>query len=68
MLNPAIASQRDTEIEYYSASRDETGKRVVEPFGLIEKKGDLIWIFLTALGLGLLALFLPLNADRLTKE
>lgn len=35
---------------------------------LIEKKGDLIWIFLTALGLGLLALFLPLNADRLTKE
>lgn len=35
---------------------------------LIEKKGDLIWIFLTALGLGLLALALPLNADRLTKE
>ena len=35
---------------------------------LIEKKGDLIWIFLTALGLGLLALVLPLNADRLTKE
>jgi ABC-type transport system involved in multi-copper enzyme maturation permease subunit len=35
---------------------------------LIEKKGDLIWIFLTALGLGLLALVLPLNAGRLTKE
>lgn len=35
---------------------------------LIEKKGDLIWIFLTALGLGLVALVLPLNADRLTKE
>jgi proteasome accessory factor C len=40
VLNPAIASQRDTEIEYYSASRDETGKRVVEPFGLVEKHGD----------------------------
>ena len=35
---------------------------------LIEKTGDLIWIFLTALGLGLVALVLPLNADRLTKE
>lgn len=35
---------------------------------LIEKKGDLIWILLTALGLGLVAIVLPLNADRLTKE
>ncbi len=35
---------------------------------LIEKTGDLIWIFLTALGLGLIAIALPLNADRLSKE
>lgn len=34
---------------------------------LIEKQGDLIWIFLTALALGILAIALPLNADRLTK-
>lgn len=34
---------------------------------LIEKRGDLIWIFLTALGLGILAIALPLNPDRLTK-
>lgn len=41
-----------------------------QPLGpiLIEKRGDLIWILLTALGLGVLAVALPINADRLTKE
>ena len=34
---------------------------------LIEKAGDLIWIFLTALGLGTLLLALPLNPNRLAK-
>ena len=34
---------------------------------LTEKRGDLIWIFLTALGLGALALALPLHPDRLAK-
>lgn len=34
---------------------------------LIEMLGNLIWIFLTALGLGALALALPLNPDRLAK-
>lgn len=34
---------------------------------LIEMLGNLIWIFLTALGLGALALALPLNPDRLSK-
>ncbi len=34
---------------------------------LIEMRGNLIWIFLTALGLGALALALPLNPDRLSK-
>ena len=34
---------------------------------LTEKQGDLIWIFLTALGLGALALALPLHPDRLAK-
>ena len=34
---------------------------------LIEKLGDLIWIFLTALGLGTLLLALPLSPDRLAK-
>ena len=34
---------------------------------LIEKMGDLIWIFLTALGLGALLLALPINPNRLAK-
>ena len=34
---------------------------------LIEMLGNLIWIFLTALGLSALALALPLNPDRLAK-
>ena len=34
---------------------------------LIEKAGDLIWIFLTVLGLGTLLLALPLNPNRLAK-
>lgn len=34
---------------------------------LIEMMGNLIWIFLTALGLGAVALALPLNPDRLSK-
>lgn len=35
---------------------------------LIEKTGDLIWIFLTALGLGTLLLILPISPDKLAKE
>ena len=40
-----------------------------QPLGpiLIEKTRDVIWIFLTALGLGILLLALPLNPDRLAK-
>ena len=40
-----------------------------QPLGpiLIEKTGELIWIFLTALGLGILLLALPINPDRLAK-
>jgi ABC-type transport system involved in multi-copper enzyme maturation permease subunit len=34
---------------------------------LIEKTYDLIWIFLTALGLGILLLALPINPDRLAR-
>ena len=34
---------------------------------LVEMLDNLIWIFLTALGLGVLALALPLNPDRLAK-
>ncbi|MBX9795127.1 MAG: ABC transporter permease [Burkholderiaceae bacterium] len=34
---------------------------------LIEMRGNLIWIFLTALGLAAVALALPLNPDRLAK-
>ena len=32
-----------------------------------EMLGNLIWIFLTALGLGAVALALPINANRLAK-
>jgi ABC-type transport system involved in multi-copper enzyme maturation permease subunit len=35
---------------------------------LVEKSGDLIWIFLTALGLGSLLLAIPLNPTKLAKE
>ena len=40
-----------------------------QPLGpiLIEKAGELIWIFLTAFGLGILLLALPINPDRLAK-
>ena len=40
-----------------------------QPLGpiLIEKTGELIWIFLTALGLGIVVLALPINPDRLAK-
>ena len=43
-----------------------TGK----PLGpiLVEKKGDLFWIFLTSLGLALVMFARPLKSDRLTKE
>lgn len=34
---------------------------------LTEMLGNLVWIFLTALGLGALALALPINPDRLSK-
>ena len=34
---------------------------------LIEKQGDLIWIFLTFLGLSVVLLAIPLNPDRLAK-
>jgi ABC-type transport system involved in multi-copper enzyme maturation permease subunit len=34
---------------------------------LIEKSGDAIWIFLTALGLGALLLAIPLNPNRLAR-
>ncbi len=39
------------------------------PLGAIltEMLGNLVWIFLTALGLGALALALPINPDRLSK-
>ncbi len=40
-----------------------------QPIGpiLIEKTGDLIWIFLTALGLGIVLLALPINPNQLAK-
>jgi ABC-type transport system involved in multi-copper enzyme maturation permease subunit len=40
-----------------------------QPLGpiLIEKTGDLIWIFLSALGLCILVLALPMDPDRLAK-
>lgn len=43
-----------------------TGK----PLGpiLVEKKGDFFWIFLTSLGLAVIMLARPINANRLTKE
>jgi ABC-type transport system involved in multi-copper enzyme maturation permease subunit len=34
---------------------------------LIEKTGDLVWILLTALGLGALLLTIPINPERLSK-
>lgn len=43
-----------------------TGK----PLGpiLVEKQGDFFWIFLTSLGLAVLMIARPINANRLTKE
>lgn len=43
-----------------------TGK----PLGpiLVEKQGDFFWIFLTSLGLAVIMLARPINANRLTKE
>ena len=43
-----------------------TGK----PLGpiLVEKQGDFFWIFLTSLGLAVIMIARPINANRLTKE
>ena len=43
-----------------------TGK----PLGAIlaEKTGDFLWIFLTSLGLTVIMIARPINANRLTKE
>ncbi|KEO55025.1 ABC transporter permease [Thioclava pacifica] len=35
---------------------------------LVEKQGDFLWIFLTSLGLAVLMIARPINANRLTKE
>lgn len=37
---PAIEARRELEIEYYSASSDETRQRVVHPYGLVDKSGE----------------------------
>lgn len=41
-----------------------------KPLGpiLVEKQGDFFWIFLTSLGLAVLMIARPVNANRLTKE
>ncbi len=40
-LKPAVEARREVEIEYYSASRDATRPRVVQPYGFVDKRGDL---------------------------
>lgn len=40
-LKPAIDAGHEVEIEYYSASQDQTTARAVQPYGLVEQRGDL---------------------------
>jgi predicted DNA-binding transcriptional regulator YafY len=37
---PAIEARREIEIDYYSASSDQTRARVVHPYGLVDKSGE----------------------------
>jgi proteasome accessory factor C len=37
---PAIDAKQELEIEYYSASSDQTKARVVHPYGLVDKSGE----------------------------
>lgn len=41
VLRPAVDERREVEIEYYSASKDETRARVVRPLGFVDRAGDL---------------------------
>ncbi|MFC1707608.1 helix-turn-helix transcriptional regulator [Planctomycetota bacterium] len=41
VLKPAVETHHEVEIEYYSASKDATGPRVVRPYGFVEKQGNL---------------------------
>lgn len=45
-LEPAVAGGYAVEIEYYSKSRDQTTPRVVHPYGLVDKNGDLYLVAL----------------------
>jgi proteasome accessory factor C len=40
VIVPAIEARSELEIEYYSASSDETRVRVVHPYGLVDKSGE----------------------------
>ncbi len=40
VVGPAIEGRRCVEIEYYSASSDETASRVVHPLGVVRKQGE----------------------------
>ncbi len=40
VIAPAIAARRELEIEYYSASSDQTRARPVQPYGVVHKSGE----------------------------
>lgn len=40
VIVPAIEARRELEIQYYSASSDQTRARTVHPYGLVDKSGE----------------------------